>query len=296
MILQTSNITSNQKSGKKSPPVTGISGNNLNEFGMGSNDFYKDFDTSFAQAGAQFDPFDSSRLDEETERNRQLFSNARSIGNVGETLTALGNARSANLTAGQQLANNASQQFTEQSLPGGTSGVGASMIRAQALLPFLQQDYAGAADERKYADSKKAEAITTASGIAQTLAGLATSYTNSLANYNAQKAGMSLDFADRRASGGLDASRSQAGNRLDLLKTQLQLQENARQFDTSQNLNQSQFDFSKQQYADHRQDLMFDRWNHKPPIFAGQMGFTPSGGVMRPTPEYVEYKNRHGQY
>lgn len=155
------------------------------------------------------------------------------------------------------------------------------MVRAQSLLPFLQNDYQGAASEREYADSKKTEAINTASNVAQTLANLATTYTNSLANYNATKAGNSLDFAGTRTDLGLKASSVGQGNKLDLLKTQMQLAESARQA----NMQDAQ---SKRQYNNRSQS------SNPIPAFAGSMGFTSNAGAFTPTPEYTAYKSRYG--
>lgn len=267
--------------------IGGISGDDLyNMFGMKPEKVYSDFDESYGKASNRFGPFDSSRLDTETERNAGLFDDARGIADVSETLGALQNARGANLTAGQQFANTASRKFTEQSQPGGNSGVGASMIRAQALLPFLQNDYEGAASERKYADTKKTEAINTASNVAQTLAGLATTYTQSLADYNSQKSNTALQFANQRTGLGLQASSVGRGNALDLLKTQLQLRENARQANMQNTQQTRQQDFVEEQ-AKNKSSAV--------PAFSGSMGFQPTGGgAFQASPEYLAYKQRYG--
>lgn len=250
----------------------GRSVDELYDYGMSAEDATKSFDSAYAEANKSFSPFDSSRLNAERDRNVGLFNKAEGLGDVTGTLNALAKARGSNLTVGQQLSSGAARQYEEQSGPGRNSAIGSSMVRAQALLPFLQQDYAGAADEQKYADNKKAEAIGMASNIAQTLAGLATTYTNSLADFNAQKAGLTLDYAKGKSGMGLQAATTQSGNKLDLLKTQLSLRENARQFDETKRM-------QKQAAV---------------PAFAGDVGFKPVGGPMRYSPAYLDYKAQYG--
>jgi hypothetical protein len=267
--------------------ISGISGDELyNMFGTKPEKVYSDFDASYGKAANRFGPFDGSRLDTETERNEGLFDEARGIADVSETLGALQKSRGVNLAVGQQLAAGASRRFLEQSQPGGTSGVGASILRAQALLPFLQQDYEGAASERRYADTKKTEAINTASNVAQTLANLATTYTQSLADYNSQKANSALQFANQRTGLGLQASSVGRGNALDLLKTQLQLRENARQANLQDAARRREQDFVEDQASRRSEGI---------PAFSGSLGFQPTGGgAFQASPEYLAYKQRYG--
>lgn len=282
--------TSKKDSSSPFPGITEISGDDLyNMFGMGPDKTFSEFDTAYKKANATYGAFDSSRLDAERDRNVGLFSDASGIADVSETLGALERARGANLTVGQQLASGAANKFRETNRPGGNSEIGANMLRAQALLPFLQADYQGAAEERKYADSKKSEAISSAANVAQTLANLATTYTQSLADFNSNKAARTLDYAGTRTNLGLQASQVGQGNRLDLLKTQLQLAENKRQANMQNQLQQQQLQLQRDQFNQSKKGNS----SSSIPEFRGYKGISTNTG-FQPSADYQAYLNQYG--
>lgn len=196
-------------------------------FGIDPKQITDTFDSSFSKAEGKYEPFpgDHSKIDQ----LQDVYNHSGEAFDVSGTLSALGDTRKANLLGGEQAANTAAHKFQETSAPGGQSGAGASMLRAQALLPFLQADTAAAGEQGKYADSAKQGALSAAANIANNLAQLQQQYTDSLASYNSNKANFGLNYAGAQSDLALKSSQSNIGNQLELYKTNAQIAENARQ-------------------------------------------------------------------
>lgn len=247
---------------------------------MGADDISGRFDASYEKAAGLYDPFpgDHSKIDQ----LQDLYGTVGESYDVSDTLSALGATRKTNLLTGEQAANTAARKFGESSIPGASSGVGSSMIRAQALLPFLQQDTAAAGEERKYADSAKQDALKTASGIATTLAELQQSYTNSLASYNSSKANFGINYAGQQSDLALNASQGQANNQLEAWKVAAQIAESQRRDSQQQSNYEEEFDLRKKATA---VSAPKEKYN-------GAMG----GGGMSGTnisPEYAAFLKRN---
>lgn len=196
-------------------------------FGLTPDDISGRFDDSFDTAVGKYDPFPGNRS--KIDQLQDLYGTVGDAYDVSDTLTALGSTRKANLLGGEQAANTVARKFEESSIPGSASGVGASMLRAQALLPYLQADTAAAAEEGKYKDSAKQNALGAAADIATKLAQLEQDYTNSLAAYNTNKANFGVNYAGQSSDLALKSSQANTANNLDWMKTQAQIAENARQ-------------------------------------------------------------------
>lgn len=143
---------------------------------------------------------------------------------VSGTLASMDAARQASLTTGTEAANTAAQKFQTSNIPGAATGVGSSVIRAQSLLPYLNQDFTNAASEGQYANSASQNALTTAAGVANSIAGLQQNYTNSLAAYNSQKANFGNNYAQGLTGAQQSSSNSLTSAQLGLLQSQLSSQ------------------------------------------------------------------------
>lgn len=201
----------------------------FNSYGMSPDAVNKQFGEDFATATGGYAPFAGAGARKGITRLEGEYGKVGETFDVSDTINALEKSRNVNLQVGGQAANNAASKYAEESGPGGSSGIGASMVRAKSLLPFLQGDYAGAAEEGKYRDSAKEKALAAGADIASSLAKLELDYTNSLANYNAQKSNFGMNFAGNKTGLALDASKLQSANAI----SAAQLAENARQADLS---------------------------------------------------------------
>jgi hypothetical protein len=216
-------------------------------FGLTPDDISGKMDASYAKATAGYDPFpgDHSKIDQ----LQALYGTVPQAYDVSDTVSALNKTRGTNLLTGEQAASTASKRFQDSQLPGGQSGAAAAMVRAQSLLPFLQQDQQAAGDVGKYADSAKQGALGAAANIATSLAQLEQDYTNSLASYNAGKANFGLNYAQGQSNLALQASTVNTQSKLDLLKNQSQIAENARQANLAAALQQRNQDLNAAQTA-----------------------------------------------
>lgn len=228
----------------KGPTAAGTSSS---LFSMTPDTIGSDFDASYKGATAGYDPFpgDHSKIDQ----LQGLYETVPQAFDVSNTLKAMDSARGTSLLTGEQAASTAAKKYQESQIPGFQSGTGAAMVRAQSLLPFLQADTASAQTEGQYADTAKQGALTTAAGIANNLAQLQQNYTDSLAKYNADKANFGLQYAQGKSNLQLTASTANTQNQLDLLKTQMQIAENAREANLSAALNQRNQDLQAAQTA-----------------------------------------------
>lgn len=197
-----------------------------NQFGMGPEETTKQFGDAYKSSTAGYAPFPGSRV--EMGKLQDTYENVGAANDVSGTVAALQKARGVNLLAGTNLAGGAADDY-RASLAPGTAGAdaGAKMVRAKTLLPFLQADYAGAADEKGKVDSAKHQALTDSFTIASKLADLEKGYTDSLATYNSQKANFGVNFANAQTGLALDASSKKSTNALDAWKTSLEAQRTA---------------------------------------------------------------------
>lgn len=198
-----------------------------NGFGMGPDETTKAFGDAYKSSTAGYDPFPTG-AQEGMGWLRDSYAKVDSVNDKSDTVAALQKARGVNLTAGSALAGGAADEYRASMTPGTPGGdTGAKMVRAKSLLPFLQADYEGAAKERGIVDSAKHDALTDAFTIASKLADLELGYTNSLANYNSQKANFGVNFANAQTGLALDASSKKATNALDTWRTSLEAQKTA---------------------------------------------------------------------
>lgn len=257
-------------------------------FGLTPDDVEGKFDASFGKAIAGYDPFpgDRSKMDQ----LQSLYNSVPDAFDVSGTVGELNRTRGINLLTGEQAATTAARRFQEGQLPGSNSGAAASMLRAQALLPFLQNDQQAAAETGKYADSAKQNALGAAADIANSLAQLELAYTNSLANYNAQKANFGLGYAQGQTNLSLQASTVNTQNQLELLKTQAGLAEQARQANLSAALAQRDQDLQAAQTATNQRIQASNSYlaNDKPP--SGGWTTDNTGRVTSGQSSYNEYQ------
>lgn len=207
---------------------TGGSGG-LMEYGMSPEETTGLYDESFQQGQAAFEPWGGAAGHvADRRRLKGLFNQVEGAYDPTDTIAAMQRSRGMNMMAGEQGANTAARRFEEESGPGQFSGAAGAMVRAQALMPHLREDYEGAAAEGKYATSQKERALDKSTEIATTLAKLQADYTNSLASYNSGKAGFAADFAGKRSGMAVESSRRGVDSELDWRKSQAQIAESAR--------------------------------------------------------------------
>lgn len=220
-------------------------------FGMKPGQVNKQFDANYDKAVGGYDPFqyDSEGMD----KLKATYAGVGDAYDVSGTVAAMDKTRGVNLLTGEQASNTAARKFSESQSPGSSNATGAAMIRAQSLLGFTQADTAAASDERQYADSAKQKALGQASDIATKLAQLEQDYTNSLASYNAGKAQFGLNYAGKKTDTALQASTVNTQSKLEMLKNQGALAEQARQANLAAALQQRNQDLSASQTATNQQ-------------------------------------------
>lgn len=191
-------------------------------FGQSAVETRGQFDTAYGKASNSYDPFPDSGVRGKIDQLQGVYQGIPGAYDISGTIGSLNAARRRNLNVGEQAANTTAQKFQESQLPGSANNIGAGVLRAQSLLPFLKQDSADAVDASKYADSAKQNALSQSAAIANTLANLEQTYTNSLASYNSQKANHALNYANQQSGLGLEASKNQVQGYLDYYKTNQQ--------------------------------------------------------------------------
>lgn len=232
MINTINKMSPNPKKGAGGMP-TGISGNMWNQYGMNPDQIKSGFTEAYGQASNAYDPFPAYDSLEDVSAYRNQLGQVPAAYDVSDTLSKMQGARRMNLNVGQMSANTVAQNFQATQLPGSANNIGASVLRAQSLLPYLQQDYQGAAAEGQYADSAKQKALDKSSEITNALAGLQSKYLDTLANYNSGKAKGSLDYANNLLSLQLQSSGQNQSDYLNYATEMAKLKESAR----STNLN-----------------------------------------------------------
>ncbi len=284
--LQTLGAVSSVTPGSRAPTAAGAGMGDI--FGMQPEESTAQFDTSYDKATGGYAPFegDHSKIDQ----LQSLYGTVGDSYDVTDTLTSLGATRKNNLLGGEQAANNAAQKYQESNTPGAMNGVGSSMLRAQALLPFLQADTQAAGEAGKYADSAKQQALGAAADIATKLAQLEADYTSSLATYNTNKANFGLNYAGAQTGNALKASQQNASNSLGWQTSQAQIAENARQANLQAALQTQQMNFQREQatHQEQRQDAATDA-AAKPP--SGNWVTNNAGQVVEGQAAYQAYQD-----
>lgn len=115
-----------------------------------------------------------------------------------------------NTAAGGQAANNAATEFSNRAAQSGASGLGAGVVKAQAMMPVLQQNAALKTDAADVAAKAHQDAAGLAAQIASTIGNLRTSYLNTLTG-----------FASSQQQGALDQYKAEQGVAGQAAQTQL---------------------------------------------------------------------------
>lgn len=208
-------------------------------YGITPDTTSQDFSNSYSQGVAQYAPFQDTGVQSSIGQLQGVYNNIPSAYNVSGTVAAMNQARQAALTTGQQASNTAASQYQQAQGPGQYSGAGASVLRSQALLPYMTADTQAAQSEGQYADTARQAALTTQASVANQIANLQQAYTNSLASYNSSKASFGLGYANDQTGLALQASTAATQAQLQQQQNQSQLAEQAREANLSASLNQS---------------------------------------------------------
>lgn len=203
-----------------------IAQSGLGLFGETLQNVSSQFNSSYQNATAGYAPFpgNTSKIDQ----LQALYNTVPSQYNVSGTVGAMEQSRKANLLTGQQASNTAAAQM-QNSQPGVNNAAASTVLRAQSLMPFLQQSQSAVASEGQYADTARQNALTAASGIANQLATLQQNYTDSLAAYNSQRANFGLNYATAQTGNTLALNNQNLQAMLGASTTEAQLSEQARQ-------------------------------------------------------------------
>lgn len=143
-------------------------------------------------------------------------------------VAARNNAIGYNTSAGNQAANNAGTQYANQAAQSGASGLGAGTVRAQNLMPVLQQNAALKTDAADVAAKSYQAAATLASQVAGTIGQLRTSYLQTLTGYAQGQQQLALDTYKAQQSSAATAAQTALGyasQRADLYKANLSAQQ-----------------------------------------------------------------------
>ncbi len=248
-------------------PPPGAANSVFSTYGLSPDQTKANFQDAFKQAQQGYAPFQDSGVQDSIGKLSQQYGNVSDAYDVSGTLNAFNKANQNQLTAGESSANTASQKFQASQLPGMNSQLGASVIRSQALLPYLQQSTQNQLTASQYADSAKKEALNTSASIAGQLAQLQQTYTNSLAAYNSGRSNFALNYAQGQSGQQLDASKNQVSSWLQQQQNQGQLAENAREANLSNALANRQLTLQAAQKATDQQQQASALYlqNAKPP-------------------------------
>lgn len=126
-------------------------------------------------------------------------------------VAARNNAIGYNTSAGTQAANNAATEYSNRAAQSGGSQLGAGVVKAQAMMPVLQQNAALKTDAADVAAKAHQDAATLASQIASTIGQLRTSYLSNLTQYatGQQQLGLAQYQAQQAVAG--QAAQTQLG-------------------------------------------------------------------------------------
>lgn len=106
---------------------------------------------------------------------------------------ARNNAIGYNTAAGGQAANNAASEYASRAAQSGASSLGAGVVKAQSMMPVLQQNAALKTEAADVAAKAHQEAANLASQVASTIGQLRTSYLQTLTGFVGQQQGLQLD-------------------------------------------------------------------------------------------------------
>lgn len=222
-------------------------------FGMTAAATTGDFNTSYNQATAGYAPFPDSGTQGDINQLQSVYNNIPGAYDVSGTVNAMNAARQQSLTTGTQAANNAASQYQQAQGPGQYAGAGASVLRAQALLPYMNADTQAAQSQGQYSDSARQAALQQSASVADQIATLQQNYTNSLAAYNSSRASFGLNYANDQTGLALQASTASTQAQLSQQYQQNQINEQAREANLSAALNQSNTQAQAQQTATNQQ-------------------------------------------
>lgn len=110
-----------------------------------------------------------------------------------DQVNARNNAIGFNTAAGTQAANNAASEFANRASQSGGSALGAGVVKAQSMMPVLQQNAALRTDAADVAARAHQSAATLASQIAGTIGQLRTSYLQTLTGFVGNQQALALD-------------------------------------------------------------------------------------------------------
>ena len=218
-------------------------------YGLSPDEINQRYQQAYEEGASKFDPFQDTGFKSAIADVRNQYNAIPAAYDTTEDVNAMANLRRNQLVTGQNAANLASQKYQEAQLPGQNNRVGASMVRAQSLLPYLQADAESMVKEKTYASEARRAAVKDAAAIANQLASLEMNYTNSLADYNTKKASTALSYAGETSKNQLTASYQNTQSYLDYYKTQAQIAEQARQANLSAALKEREMGLSAAQTA-----------------------------------------------
>lgn len=249
LVSNVNGITS--KSTQTSNPSQAGSGQGL--YGMTSAATSTDFGNAYQNATSGYAPFPDSGTQGDINQLQSVYNEIPGAYDVSSTLKAMDAARQASLTTGQQASNNAASQYQQAQGQGQYAGAGASVLRAQSLLPYMTADTSAAQSEGQYSDTARQTALTTAASVADQIATLQQNYTNSLASYNSSRASFGLNYANDQTGLALQASTASTQAQLSQQAQLDSLNEQAREANLSAALNQSNQQAQAQQTATNQQ-------------------------------------------
>lgn len=284
-LIQNTNSVSPKVVGTPPPAVAG------SPFGLTPDQTNSGFDAAYSKATSGYAPFQDTGVQSSIGQLQGVFNQIPSAYDVSGTVSAMDKARQGALTAGQQASNTAASKFQDAQGPGQYSGAGASVLRAQSLLPFMTADTSAAQSEGQYADTARQTALTTAASVANQIAQLQQTYTNSLANYNSSKASFGLGYANDQTGLALQASTSATQAQLAQSQQAQQLAEQAREANLSASLNQSNQAAQAAQTATNQQISAANSYltNAKAPT--GEWTTSPTGQITSGQSTYDAYQN-----
>jgi len=172
-----------------------------------------------------------------------------------------------NTSAGGQAANNAATEYANRAAQSGGSSLGAGVVKAQAMLPVMQQNAALKTDAADVAAKSHQQAVSLSSQIASTIGQLRNSYLQSITGYATDQQRMQLQ-----------SGQFNAGMALDQQKFNYQREQDQRQ--------QSLMAASSGQLASTQKKA--------PGAYSGYMGLQPTMAQFQPSQQYQAYQQLNG--
>lgn len=169
-----------------------------NWMGANSNSQMGELLDTYAGIGAAFDPTDQ--------------------------INARNNAISYNTSAGGQAANNAATEYSSRASQSGSSGLGAGVVKAQAMMPVLSQNATLKTQAADIAAKSHQDATSLASQIAGTISQLRTSYLSTLTGYAQGQQQLALEKFKAESAAAGQNQQTQLGwaqTQADLYKAQM---------------------------------------------------------------------------